>query len=305
VTEEQRGNVAAPIVVELVQSVPSASPDPDLSKALIDACSAAAGPGGCVLDAHGAIEARARVVVTFSGADARVRVEVLAPIAGGEARSREVPFRDDDPRLERFRAAGLIVAGLVSGVPESEPPERLATPAPPAPEPSETRHRVVLRLGGQSGWNAARPWAGAAIGVDVDLSGPAFLALSGSYDQTWTRDPMGISGRRTAIGAGAGIAAPLIADRLEMRVRLAFEPQNLRASIVQPSTGREDEGSRTAMGFETGIDLLMPIAPGFDGFCGGRFAWWGGTTTVRVQDTPAETIGAWMASIAVGVSVRF
>jgi hypothetical protein len=164
---------------------------------------------------------------------------------------------------------------------------------------------VVLRLGGQSGWNAARPWAGAAIGVDVDLSGPAFLALSGSYDQTWTRDPMGISGRRTAIGAGAGIAAPLIADRLEMRVRLAFEPQNLRASIVQPSTGREDEGSRTAMGFETGIDLLMPIAPGFDGFCGGRFAWWGGTTTVRVQDTPAETIGAWMASIAVGVSVRF
>jgi hypothetical protein len=96
------GNVAAPIVVELVQRAPSASPDPDLSQALIDSCSAAAGPGGCVLDAHGPVEARARVVVTFSGADARVRVEVLAPVAGGEGRSREVPFRDDDPRLERF-----------------------------------------------------------------------------------------------------------------------------------------------------------------------------------------------------------
>jgi hypothetical protein len=305
VTEEQRGNVAAPIVVELVQSAPSVAPDPDLSQALVDSCSAAAGPGGCVLDAHDPIEARARVVVTFSGGDARVRVEVLAPMVGGEARSREVPFRDDDPRLERFRAAGLIVAGLVSGVPESEPPERTATPVPTAPEPGEPRRRVVLHLGGQSGWNDGRPWAGAAVGADFDVLGPAFLALSGSYDQTWTRDPMGISGRRTAIGAGGGIAAPLVADRLEMRVRLAFELQNLRASIVQPATGREDEGSRTATGLATGIDLLMPIAPGFDVFCGGRFAWWGGTTTVRVQGTPAETIGAWMASIALGVSVRF
>jgi hypothetical protein len=302
---EERGNVAAPIVVEVVQSASSASPDPALSEALIDSCSAAAGPGGCVLDAQRPLEARARVVVTFSSADAGARVEVLAPIAGGEQRSREVAFRGGDPRLERFRAAGLIVAGLVSGAPQSEPPERLSTPAPRAPGPSETPRRVGVRLQAQSGWNAARPWGGAAIGAEFDVVGPAFLALSGSYDQTWTRDPMGIAGQRTAIGAGGGIAAPLIADRLELRVRLALELQELRASIVQPSTRREDEGSRTATGFETSIDLVMPIAAGLSGFCGGRFDWWGGTTTVRVQAVPAETIGAWMASIAVGLSVRF
>ena len=61
--------MAAPIVVELASSASSAAGDPDLSRALIDACSAAAGAGGCVLDTHDPAEPRARVIVPFSGGD--------------------------------------------------------------------------------------------------------------------------------------------------------------------------------------------------------------------------------------------
>jgi hypothetical protein len=300
--------VAAPIVVELAWSASNASADPDLSKALIDSCSAAAGPGGCVLDDPEPIESRARVVVTFAAAYAWVRVEVLAPIAGIEGRSRQITFRDDDPRLERFRAAGLIAAGLVSDVANGDAAE--APPAPPPSErepttPEEPRGRVALHLGAQSGWNDSRPWAGAAFGADFNVAGPAILVLAGSYDQTWMRDSRGISGQRAAIGAGGGIVAPLIADRLELRVRMALDLQQVRASIVQPSTGREDQGHRTATGVETGVDLILPIATGLDAFCGGRFDWWGGTTMVHVEGAPAETLGAWMASFAAGLVVRF
>ena len=101
--------MAAPIAVELASSAPL---DPELARALIDACSAAAGPGGCVLENPGeVVDSRARVIVTFSGAEERVRVEIVASSAGGGAgRARDASFRDDDPPLERqARGAGALL----------------------------------------------------------------------------------------------------------------------------------------------------------------------------------------------------
>jgi hypothetical protein len=293
----------APIVVD-VAPLASAPQDADLAAALIDACSAAAGPGGCVLDAHDAVESRAHVVVSFAAGEARVRVEVQ-PIAGEPGRAREVTFRDDDPRLERYRATGLIVAGLVAdvatGTPVPEPPPPLLPPVdvePPA-------RRVLLYLAGQTGWNGARPWGGAQLGADVTVAAPVFLALSASYDQTWQRDGRGIAGQRSAAGIGVGVLAPLVRDRLDLRIRLALELQELRASIEQPSTGREDAAGRGSSGIEGGVDLALPITAGLAVFAGGRVDWWGGQTTVRVRGAPDETIGAWMVSVAVGLNVRF
>jgi hypothetical protein len=295
--------VAAPIVVDLAPTG-SAALDPGLSGALIDACSAAAGPGGCVLEPHEPLESRARVLVSFAAREARVRVELLAPIAGHGGRSREVSFRDDDPPLERFRATGLIVAGLVSDL-ASGPSEADEAPRPsPAGGPREPPRPVVLRLGGHAGWNGARPWAGASLGADFAVAAPLFLALSGSYDQTWARDARGIAGQRTALGVGAGVAAPLAGDRLEVRLRVALELQALRASILQPSTQREDEGSRTLTGMEMGADVIVPIASGLEAYCSGGAGWWGGRTTVVVQGSPDEVIGAWMVGVALGLDVR-
>jgi hypothetical protein len=296
--------VPAPIVVELAPSPSSTAADPDLSRALIDACSAAAGPGGCVLEGQEPPESRARVLVSFAGAEVGVRVEVLAPIAVGAGRSRAVVFRDDDPRIERFKAAGLIVAGLVTDLTAGAP----AAVAPPPPSsarpPGEPSRRVLVRLEGQSGWNGSRPWAGASLGADLGVVGPAFLALSGSYDQTWTRDPRGIAAQRAAFGVGGGVAAWLVPERLELRVRVALELQELRASIEQPMTLREDNAGRTSSGIGVGVDLVLPITPGLDGFCGGGVDWWGGETTIRVGGSPDETLGAWLVSIVVGLNVR-
>ena len=295
--------MAAPIVVDVAPTA-GAVGDPALSSALVDACSGAAGPGGCVLDTHVPVEARARVLVSFDSTEARVRVEVLAPIAGDAGRSREVSFRDDDPPLERFRATGLIVAGLVSDLAATEPAIQAAPPASAAVPPPEPTRPVLLRLGGQLGWNGARAWTGASLGADVALATPVFLTLAGSYEQTWARDVRGIAAQRTALGAGAGAAAPLAGGRLELRVRVLLELQALRASILQPSTLREDDGSRTLTGVELGADLILPIASGIDAFCGGGAGWWGGRTTVLVQGSPDEVIGAWMFTVVLGVDVR-
>jgi hypothetical protein len=294
--------VAAPIVVDIAP--PSAAQDADLAAAMLDACAAAAGPGGCVLDAHDGIESRAHVVVSFTGGEARVRVEVQ-PIAEEPVRAREVTFREDDPRLERYRATGLVVAGLVSdvatGTPAAEPPP---PPSPPI-EVEPPARRVLLYLAGQTGWNQARPWGGAQLGADVTVVAPVFLALSASYAQTWERDGRGIVGQRSAAGIGAGVAAPLVRDRLELRLRVALQLQELRASIEQPSTHREDAAGRGSTGIEGGVDLAFPITSGLAAFAGGRLDWWGGQTTVRVQGAPDETIGAWMVSVALGLNVRF
>jgi hypothetical protein len=297
--------VAAPIVVDVAPTTGPAG-DPGLAGALIDSCSAAAGPGGCVLDEHTPVESRARVLVTFDAAQARVRVEVLAPVASDVGRAREVSFRNDDPALERFRATGLIVAGLVSDLttrePVAEAPRQPPSVVPPivSREPSRP---VLLHLGGEVGWNGARPWTGVSLGADVALTTPVFLVLAGSYDQTWARDARGIAAQRSALAVGAGLAAPLAGDRLEVRLRVTLELQALRASILQPATLREDDGSRTLTGTELGADLILPIAAGIDAFCGGGVGWWGGRTTVLVQSSPDEVIGAWMVAVALGLDV--
>jgi hypothetical protein len=298
--------MAAPIVVELAASEPV---DPDLSRALVDACGAAAGAGGCVIEGDEPIEPRARVVVSFSVADAAVRVEVLTPIADGAPRSREVSFRDDDPRIERFRAAGLIAAGLVSDLAtgaQAASPSPTPTASVPVEPPGggiEPPSVVAVRLGAQTGWNGARPWGGAELGADFAVTGPAFVALTGSYDQTWARDPDGITAQRAALGIGVGVATAL-GDRLEMRVRVGLDLQELRASIRQPSTLLEDSAGRTLRGIDAGVDLVLPLTRSLGLFGGGRVDWSGGETTVRVQGSSAETVGAWMLSVALGLNVR-
>ena len=299
--------MAAPIVVELAASD---AVDPGLSRALRRCVHGRGRAGaGCVAEGDASersSSARGRLVLERPTPG--VRIEVLTPIADGSPRSREVSFRDDDPMIERFRAAGLIVAGLVSDLTTGVHAEPATPPAPSAaPEAVSTGvppgSAVVVRLAGETGGNSTRPWAGAELGADLTVTGPAFVALSGSYDQTWARDLRGIAAQRAALGVGAGVAIAL-ADRLEMRVRLELDMQELRASIVQPSTLLEDSAGRMLWGVDAGADLVFPLTGGLGMFGGGRADWWGGQTTVRVQSSPAETLDAWMLSVSLGLYVR-
>ena len=309
----------APIALELVANPP---PDGDLSRALVDACSGAAGPGGCVLaDSTGGIAPRARIVVTFSPDGARVRVEVLATgmDAGtavgaatgttgteggvGVAASREVVFHEGDPRIERFRAAGLMAAGLAADLSGSGPEAVAAGGEPVRQEGAVPATGAVVRLGGSIGGNGGRPWAGAELGGDFGVAGPWFVGLSGVYGQTWARDIHGIAEQRAAFGIGAGAAARLADGRVEVRVRAAVDLQEVRASVVQPATGSEDAGGRTLAGAEAGLDLLVHTGAGLGVFAGARVGFWGDDTTVRVAGQPVETIQAWAYGLTLGLNV--
>ncbi len=283
--------MTAPIAIELI-----ANPTPDAAevRALLDACSNAAGPGGCVLGApDGAAQATA--IVRFSpGLDA-VRVEVVP------GASREVAFRADDPVTERFRAAGLVAAGLV--VAASGPPPVL--PESAAPSANATRIPVALvHLGGGVGYGSERAWWEGAIGADFALGSPLFLSVGGLVAHTASRDASGIVQQRAALAAGLGVAAPLVRDRLELRARAEVEVTELHAAIVQPGTGREGEGDRTLVGAGGEIELVFPVAERFGFFVRDRFDVWGSDTALRVDGRSVETLGAWQDSAIVGLNVR-
>jgi hypothetical protein len=309
----------APIALELVATPPQ---DVGFTQALVDSCSGAAGPGGCVLaGAAGEMVPRARVVVTFSPDGARIRVEVLGAVvetgggaeggatedaAGGKATvaaAREVGFREDDPPVERLRAAGLVAAGLVSDLARTDGnPAR--TEAMTTSNGTARREGVVVRLGGAAAWNDGRPWIGAELGGDFGVVGPWFVALSGVYGQTWARDPRGIAEQRTALGVGGGADVRLASGRLELRVTCALDLQEVRASIVQPMTGREDAGARALAGADAGLDLVVPIGSGLGVFAGARLGFLGDATAVRVAGQAVETIQPWAYGLALGLNAR-
>jgi len=308
--------MALPIVVDVSFESPRGSQTPsvgadrdELTRALVDACSTAAGSGGCQIGPEGPAPARARVAVSFGPGDAGVRVVVVAPPASGaapsarsalSADSRDVTFRDDDPLVERYRAAGLVVAGVVADLDGLD----AAHAAPGEAISSDARGGVFLRIGGRAGADDSRPWAGAELGADVVVAGHAFVSLSGSHDQTWARDGRGISEQRTAFGVGVGWRMPIVPDRLAVRVRVEIALDEIRATVHQPSTGREDAGDRALPGLGAGAELACPLVGVVGVFAGGRLAWWGSDTTVRIQGQPADIIRAWDATAVVGVDVH-
>jgi hypothetical protein len=298
--------MTAPIAIELVADP---VPDAQASRALLDACSDAAGPGGCVFGAPGdrSTPARAHVVVVFLEGDVRLRVELVAPPSAAGA-LRQAAFRPEDPVLERFRAAGLIAAGLVAGSDLTEDRATSGTteraePEMPGPSAPRRASAVVMASGG-AGFTAERSWGFVQLGADLAVAGPLTVALSGGYGHTWTRDSDGIAEQRSTFGIGPGLAQPL-AQRLELRARVGAQIQQLRADVVQPVTGREDEGGRTLVGVGAEADLAFLIAPGVAVFAGDRLDFWGGSTTVNVAGAPKEAIGSWFDAVTLGMDLGF
>lgn len=300
--------MAGLIVVDLVASAPA---DESLAQSLVTSCSAAAGPGGCVLGAaqEARADVRAHVVVSFSAGYAAVHVEAVAPLLAGEAsRARDITFREADPPIERFRAAGLVVAQLISESPPraddaAVPPEtpELAPPAPTTP----ARHDAPI---GSLAWTLSpttvRPRVGVSLGADIPVGPPVFLTMSALYQQSWHRDATGISERRVALCVGAGLAARLVPGALDFRARVELEVEDLLASIQQPTTGQQDAGGRVVAGAGAGAELIWPMSERIGLFVGGRVAWLGSETVLRVHEQAASTIPAAEGSLALGLNAR-
>lgn len=302
----------APILIDILAAPP---PGPELAKALVTSCSSAAGGAGCALTVDDASpEVRARVVVTFDADYARMRVETTpGPNAG---RWREVTFRDGDPTLERFRSAGLVVAGLVAEVENAArdegavPVATAAPPEPPAPSEREvhlaaSRETVELSARARLEWTNIRPWAGVAVGASIPLRRSRFfLTGTAAYDHTWEASVQGISEQRLALGGGAGVAVPLVDGHWSLRPALELELQDVGAMVRDAASGRTDGGGRFLLGLTARVDMLVPLGPVLGIVGGGELAWLGDSTTVRVHDQMAAIIPAWMYGVSFGLDVR-
>jgi hypothetical protein len=293
--------VPAPILIDLVATPP---PGPELANALVSTCSSVAVAGGCALSGDVSVQPiRARVVVTFDPAYDRVRVELAeGPHAG---LWRDATFHESDPVVERFRSAGLVVAGLVEQLEHVESPPPPATPPAEAPRAAPSREAVDLSAHARIGWTNMRPWAGVAIDAAVPVARSRFfLAAKVAYDHTWQATGNGVSGRRMAFGAGAGGSLPLIEGHLELCPRLTLELEDVGAEVTDPATGRSDSGGRFLVGVTGELDLLVPLGSLFALVGGADVAWLGDSTPVLVHDRLATTIPAWMIHLTLGVGIR-
>ncbi|WP_437281093.1 hypothetical protein WME90_11210 [Sorangium sp. So ce375] len=282
----------APIVVDIA-SGPAVHGE--LPALLVEACSRAAGGGGCALGdpKRAGTLLRALAVVWLDGPDyRRLRVDVASVGAPeGTLSSREIEFREEDPLPDRYRTAGLLVAALAS--------ERAGAPTPPEPASAErasaerasVERASVERASAEGasaepaadappprplGWSFA---AGGLVGNGLDVgparaAGPAraggwvmataldrrsgfFGTLSASYATALREPAPGVSVQWLTLGGGGGIAAPIAPLDALVRARIEAAAEWVVASPRDPKKP-EETGHGWALGTRTAIDVVWP-----------------------------------------------
>ncbi|WP_437490800.1 hypothetical protein WME75_14395 [Sorangium sp. So ce1014] len=257
--------MAAPIVVDIA-SGPAVHGE--LPALLVEACSGAAGGGGCALGdpKRTGTPIRALAVVWLDGPDhRRLRVDVASLGAPeGTLSSREIEFREEDPLPDRYRTAGLLVAALAA--------ERAAAPAPPDPPPAPEDAEPAagappprplgwfVGAGGLagSGLDGGPARAGAwVMATALDRRSGFFGVLSASYATALGEPAPGVSVQWLALGGGGGIAAPIAPLDALARARIEGTVDWVMASPRDPKKP-EETGHGWAFGTRTAIDLVWP-----------------------------------------------
>ncbi|WP_438008319.1 hypothetical protein WME89_06210 [Sorangium sp. So ce321] len=247
----------------------------ELAALLIEACSRAAGGGGCALGdpKRTGTPVRALAVVWLDGPEHRhLRVDVASlGSPEGTLSSREIEFRDEDPVPDRYRTAGLMVAALAA--------ERAGAAAPPAatdaergPAAPDTERDADAAPPRALGWSVG---AGGLAGSGIE-GGPAraggwvmataldrrsgfFGTLSASYATALREPAPGLSVQWLTLGGGGGIAAPVRPLDALVRARLEATVDWVVGSAQDPKKPPEPEIARGwAFGTRTAVDLLWP-----------------------------------------------
>jgi hypothetical protein len=319
---------ALPVVVQVVATP---APSEDQLHALLESCSGAVGAGRCAPPEADTGEVRARIVVRFAEDLARVHVEIAPASRDAGAGARDADFRASDPALDRYRTAGLLAADLVldrEREPRQEPgpspsPSLSLNPLPPADSPPADAEAaapalpsveaprspplLAAHVAGTAVVAATREqsWWTAVLSADLGpWRSPFFATTSVLYGETWTPNAAGISAQRFAAAAGAGARVP-ISGPVSLRASAEVQLNDLRASVVQPGTGRTDTRGRWLAGAGADVAFVIRVGGPVDIEAGARAAWLGDSTLIRVQGQPAATISSWTAGISMGVGVRF
>ncbi|WP_437318228.1 hypothetical protein [Sorangium sp. So ce385] len=258
--------MAAPIVVDIA-SGPAVQGE--LPALLVEACSRAAGGGGCALGdpKRTGTPVRALAVVWLDGPDhRRLRVDVASLGApGGTLSSREIEFREEDPLPDRYRTAGLLVAALASeraGAPadaeqadaEQADAEQAAEATPPRPLGWFIGVGGLAGSGVEGGPACAGGWA---MATALDRRSGFFGTLSASYATTLREPAPELSVQWLGLGVGGGIAAPVAPLDALVRARIQAAAEWVIASPNDPKKP-EETGHGWTFGTRTAIDLAWP-----------------------------------------------
>jgi hypothetical protein len=299
--------VVAPIVVDIA-SGPAVHGE--LPALLIEACSRAAGGGGCALGGpeRAGTPLRALAVVWLDGPDhRRLRVDVASlGSPEGTLSSRELEFREEDPLPDRYRTAGLLVAALAS--------ERAGAPAPPTPSGAEPAAGAAARpplgwllgAGGLagSGLDGGPARAGGWImATALDRRSGFFGTLSVSSATTLREPAPGLSVQWLALGGGGGIAAPIGPLDALVRARLEATVDWVMASPRDPKKP-DETGHGWAFGTRTAVDLVWPAESGVALFGGAEAFVRIHETDLHVHPKPKATLPRGGFTGMLGVQLR-
>jgi hypothetical protein len=285
-------------------------PAPVLEERLLSACSAGLKRARCVaaadLSPAETGEPRAIAVVSWDDA-AHASIEVGLGREQPVWLQRDLEFADQDPELERWRAAGFTVALLVddprfwSEPPATTQPEDVPAPAPVAPsaQPAPWFEADLRALSGSGLVSGAWRW-GAEARLRVPFSSALFATGSARYA---LGSDAGLDVRWFDASLGLGWQVPRFWSSLETRLRLEALAENL--AVTAERAALTDRRSAWIPGVSLGADLLWPLSPTWvlsasvDGF------WLDGSTVIHNAGERVATSAGAGILLGLGAGVRF
>ncbi len=261
----------------------------ELVDQLVMGCSSVVSPGRCAIRADD--DAPAEVTVTWETA---TRVVVVARASQPAESERVLEFRASDPELDRWRAAGLVVAALSLG--QDAPVRREVPAASPVRVPRGWVDAGGLVGSGLDG--GASRIGGWARGALV-LTAPTFIAGGVDYAVA-SAGPGRIEPSWAAIRLGLGASLDLPAGlTLRPRVDGVLVRQSAALENGDSTGGRWIDGLGVVVGaaFPRGAPVAVVLE--------GSATFLAGGTAVRIDSTKESSFPAHDLSFAVGFEVPF
>jgi hypothetical protein len=275
--------MAAPVIVH---GLPA---PPELRGALLSACSDALKHRACIAgdEPERVAEApAATATITLpDGTERHVRVSLERLDVTPHRRSeRDTRFAGEDPVIERWRTAGLVVAALMG---ESEISSERPAPADDRAslatvQPDRTVGFVAVAAQVGPGLDDGTLRIGAiARGALTFRSPVAFLALSVGHAVRPSEPGMSVAW--TTLGAGAGARAVVPGADLGVRIRVEVLLEYLQANSTS-GAALSGGGSRLLPGLSGGVDVVWPASSPIAMTAGFSVWWLSGGTAIRLDE---------------------
>jgi hypothetical protein len=243
------------IVVDIAPGVPA----PD-EQALVASCDLGMrGRARCVLRDESTSDGVAYASVTWLESSGGVRANVDVRVARAPEReaTRELPFSEADPEIERWRATGFALAAMVGDIidtPHEEPARRQPPPA------ARAAWWVDGRFAAQRGADGAPPALGGELGVSRLLAWDRWfwVASLGCSDQV----SRGVEIVRPGASLGLGLLALRVGGDVSLSLRAAPRLEYV-AATARNAAGVAGQASRWVLGAGEGLDLAWLPGAGF------------------------------------------